>query len=188
MLLSREHIISSVRFLQPTYSSLNALIEYIMLFPDSFSVIIDIILKESHCSNPYTNLFILYLLNELHNKQIKQEESAGGNKQHIEIIRAAMKDILERGKSKIEEIAANSTPGFKKSAKELAQKYHEIEKLVYKKDTPAEEASPVEESKETSKEKGSPESRLDIEYLENLCKKKDKGRILEYIKDLKKLV
>lgn len=191
MLLSREHIIASVRALQPTYSSLITLVEYITLFPNEFSMIIDIILKESINSNPYSNLFILYLLNELLNKQIKQNDISKDRKDSIDTVKVAIKDILRRGKHSIEEMALSSTTGFKKSAKELSAKYDEIEKLVYKEEKKEEiQCTQVEETtKDTkdSREIDSEETYLDIEYLENLCKKKDKKKILKYIKELRKL-
>ncbi|KAI5191072.1 hypothetical protein NEMIN01_1341 [Nematocida minor] len=185
MLLSREYVIAAIRTLQPTYDSLSALVEYIVLFPIELQIITDIVLHESKTSNAYTNLFILYLLNELLNKQTKSADVFSQNPSAKETIKLTLKEVLRVGKQKVEQMKNTSTNAFKKSAEQLSIKYDEIEKLVFKdKDTKREEIAekPAEKSADPA------ETYLDIEYLESLCKKKDKKKILKYIKELKKIV
>ncbi|KAH9385211.1 uncharacterized protein NEMAJ01_0107 [Nematocida major] len=179
MLISREHIISGVRTLQPTYDSINTMVEYIMLFPEELPSVIEIILSESATSNAHSNLFILYLLNELLAKHTCASEDAEAQEKNMRIITDALKNVLHTGMQKADFLSKNSTEGLKKSAGFLKSKYHEIEKIINKKrDSNSADAN---EAGEISSEM---EAYLDIDYLESMCKRKDKKGILKYIKDL----
>lgn len=156
MLLCREFLISSVRNVQPTYDSLSVLSEYLLLFWSDADRILDIILRESATGNAYNNLFLVYLINELLNKGC-------ADKRVLKVGKA----VLKAGKKKVLELSENSTERLKRSAKELNEKYLEMERLWQG----AKKEPPIE---------------LDIEYLESLCQQKDQAKILEYLRQIDK--
>ncbi|EHY64882.1 hypothetical protein NERG_01938 [Nematocida ausubeli] len=197
MLLSREYLISSIRTIQPTYDSLSCVIEYILLFINSLDCITDIIIKEAKNSNACTNLFILYLLNELLVKLNATEESRKAHASNIKTVKNTLKEILKIGQKKIDIIKANSTEALKNTAVTLSKKFKEIEELIHSKQesTKAGKAESKEKKKrETTKTAEKVEEKkeeidetyLDIEYLESLCRKKDVKGVIKYIKELKK--
>ncbi|KAI5141532.1 hypothetical protein NEPAR04_1033 [Nematocida parisii] len=194
MLLSREHLISSIRSIQPTYDSLSCIIEYIMLFRGELEAILDVIMKESKNSNAHTNLFIMYMLNELSVKLSCAEDS--NKDQEIKSVKKALKEVLKTGRKRVDSMTAHGTPGLKKAAGVLTTKYNEMEKLLYMKPEEIKAQSAKKEAVLEKKEKRTEEVNnskedidekyLDIEYLESLCKKKDKKSVIKYIKELKK--
>ncbi|OAG28822.1 hypothetical protein NEDG_00961 [Nematocida displodere] len=165
MLLSKEYLISCIRFIKPTYESLSGLVEYILLFPGDLDVILEIIIEEAERVNVYSTLFIVYLINELMSKLSPPSPS----------VMLAGKKVFGLGKKKLAEIDGKSTEALSASIKELKEKYADIEALwsgsvpepVPSKRLPAEED-------------------IDLDYLESLCQKNDKKKVMEYIQVLLK--
>ncbi|KAI5187781.1 hypothetical protein NEHOM01_2362 [Nematocida homosporus] len=170
MLLCREFLVAAIRELKPTYDSLGVLSEYINLFKDEIDSVIAIILQESENSNAYGNLLLVYLLNELMVKGKIEKNLLKVGRQ-----------VLKTGQQKVQEVELGSTEGLKKSARELQGKFGEIEKLWSK-------AAKSKEKDRTGlgsdKKVIAGEDMIDIEYLEDLCRKKDRSRIWEYINSL----
>lgn len=162
MLLCREYFIFAVRTLQPTYDSLGVLAEYIILFQNDLPSILEILQREVEEGNSYSNLCILYLLNEVQNRGCCS----------LPLQELGLR-IFKEGKKKLEEQIQNSTPAFQLSAKDLLQRFLDVENIWKHPpetgaDRPNEPSRPAEEVD------------VDMEYLEDLCSKKDKKKIVKY--------
>lgn len=168
MLLCREYIVSSIKELKPTHESLGVLSEYILLFFGEKEAILPLIRREAEEGNAYGNLLLLYLLNEILVKK-------GAEKDLLSL----GKSILEMGRKKAGIQGSTSTKALKASAKELLSRFSEIERLWEK----------LSEEKKASlgKQPASDidEDLLDLDYLEDLCKRKDKKQILKYLGNIR---
>jgi len=157
MLLCREFLVSAIRTIRPTYEDLAVVSEYIVLFKEKMREIVEIVETESKKSNGYGNLFYLYLINEMLSKGCDEE-----------MLVELRKSVMKKGREELEKMK-KSTEGFRKSAEELVKKYDEMEELW--------------EGAALGKERGK-RLPLDVEYLESLCRDKDKEKIMKYIRDI----
>ncbi|KAI5171624.1 hypothetical protein NEFER03_0946 [Nematocida sp. LUAm3] len=170
MLLCREYIVSSIKELKPTYESLGVLSEYIVMFFGEKEAILPLIRKEGEEGNAYGNLLLLYLLNEILVKK-------GSEKDIISL----GKSILEMGRQKALIQKNTSTQALKASAKELLNRFAEIERLWEKFSEDKKDSSVPSKTSSADID----EDLLDLDYLEDLCKKKDKKNIIKYLGNIR---